>query len=147
MLRNLKTLCFLLPALLFIACDPCIHQSCADPFAFNIVDKSTGKDLIFGTSPVYNPDSIYFLNNPSGHANGGTLGIRSNYLSWELIEPIDTLFLRLTSTDTDTLFLSYKYIEGDCCNSPKGFGQLRSIKYNKNIAIKKNKDDIYVLKK
>jgi len=146
MLRNLKSLCFLLPTLLFIACDRCIHHSFADPFAFNIVNKSTGKDLIFGTSPVYNPDSIYFLNNPSGYGNGSSLGIRSNYLSWELVEPTDTLFLRLTPTDTDTLLLSYKYIEGHCCNSPKGFGQLRSIKYNKNIAIK-NKDDIYVLKK
>lgn len=146
MLRNLKTLCFLLPALLFIACDRCITgNSCADPFAFKIVDKSTGKDLIFGTSPVYNPDSIHILNNLSGYGNGNFLGVRSNYLEWDLIHPIDTLFLRLTSTDTDTLFLTYNYINRHCCNSPKGFGQLRSIKYNKDVVIQK--DDIYVFKK
>ena len=146
MLRNFKTLFCLLPALLFIACDRCMSiRSCADPFAFKIVDKSSGQDLVFGTSPVYNQDSVHLFTNLSRYGNGNFLRVQNNTLMSGLVDPIDTLFLKLTSTDTDTLFLSYTYIERECCFSPKGFGQLRSIKYNKNIAIKE--DDIYVFKK
>jgi len=146
MLRNLKTLCFLLPALLFISCDRCMSgRSCADGFVFKIVDKSSGQDLVFGTSPVYNLDSVHLFTNLSGYGNGNFLGVQNNTLMSRLTDPIDTLFLRLTSTDTDTLFLSYNYIERECCFFPQGFGQLRSIKYNKNIVIQE--DQIYVFKK
>lgn len=146
MVRTLKTLCFFLPALLFFGCDRCISsRSCADPFSFKIVDKSSGQDLVFGTSPVYNVDSIYLFTNLSGYGNGNFLGVQNNTLMSRLAVPIDTLFLRLTPTDTDTLLLSYNYIERECCFSPQGFGQLRSIKYNKNIVIQQNQ--IYVFQK
>ncbi|MEO8108853.1 MAG: hypothetical protein ABI594_02420 [Ginsengibacter sp.] len=63
-----------------------------------------------------------------------------------LLIPTDTLFLRLTSTETDTLFLSYDYIKTKCCNySSRGYGKLQSIKYKQMFAIKEG--ETYVFKK
>ena len=120
-------------------------RSCADTFTFKIVYKSSGQDLVFGSSPVYNLDSVYLFTNLSGFGNGKLSGVQNNSVMSNLVVPTDTLFLRLTSTDTDTLFLSYNYVESRCCFSPQGYGQLRSIKHNKNIVTQEDK--IYVFKK
>lgn len=146
MLRHLKKLYFLSFASLFISCDPCLSiRSCADTFAFKIVDKSSAQDLVFGSSPIYNSDSVYLLTNLPGYAGAISRVDNNKFLSTLLI-PTDTLFLRLTSTDTDTLFLSYDYIKTKCCNySSRGYGKLQSIKYNQKIAIQEG--ETYVFKK
>lgn len=135
MLRYLKKLYFLSLPLLFIGCDPCLDaRICADTFAFKIVDKSSGQDLVFGTSPIYRSDSVYLLTNLTGYT-GSFSRIDNNKFVSTLLFPTDTLFLRLTSTDTDTLFLNYDYVKNKCCNFSRGYGKLQSIKYNQTIAI------------
>lgn len=146
MFRHLKKLYFLSLPLLFISCDPCLSmRSCADTFSFKIVDRLSGQDLIFGTSPIYSSDSVYLLTNLQGYAGSFSRIDNNKFLSTLLI-PTDTLFLRLTSTDTDTLFLSYDYVKNKCCNySSRGYGKLQSIKFNQTIAIQEGQT--YVFKK
>ncbi len=50
-------------------CDPCLgdRKLCTDIFSFKIVDKTTHKDLVFATNPVYNRDSIYLKTDLIGY--------------------------------------------------------------------------------
>ncbi len=146
MIKHLKNLYFLSLPLLFISCDPCRgSRVCADTFSFKIVDNSTGQDMVFGSPSIYSSDSVYLLTNRPGYS-GNMSRVDNKRFVTTILLPIDTFFLRLTFADTDTLFLSYDYVQTKCCNySPRGFGRLQRITYNQNIALQVG--DTYILKK
>ncbi len=130
MIKYIKNLCLISLPLLFIHRDPCLSiRTCADAFAFKVVDKLSQQDLVFGSPSLYSPDSVYLLTNLSGYTGKMSRVDNSEFIS-TLVIPADTFFLRLTSIDTDTLLISYDYVKTKCCNSLKGYGKIQSIKYN-----------------
>ncbi len=144
MLKSLKPFYILSLPLLFISCDPCLSiRSCADTFAFKIVDKSSGQDLVFGSSSIYSSDSVNLLTNLPGYS-GSISRVDNNKFMSTLLIPTDTLFLKLSSADTDTLFLSYDYVKTKCCNySSKGYGKLQRIKYNQTVAVQEGQTYVF----
>ena len=143
------TLC-LLTGLLFIcieSCDPCLGTgySCADPFSFRLIDKITQQDLVFSPTPVYPKDSVYLTTTLQGYT-GPQSYTDSNKFNSMLLIPLDTFYLRISATDTDTLLMSYHFVKEKCCNySSRGFGKLFSIKYNGVVAPKSG--ETYLFKK
>lgn len=130
----------------FISCDPCMNERgvCADSFNFRIVDKVSGVDLVFSQNPVYSKDSVYLVTNLSGY-QGSMSASDNNKFSSRLLIPVDTFYLRLNSTDTDTMLMSYDFVKTKCCKTAKGYGKVVGIKYNGAVANKLG--DIFIFKK
>ena len=137
---------FALVASIFFGCDPCIgyNGTCADPFSFRLVDKTTQADLVFSATPTYQKDSVYLTIKPPGYPSVVSR-IDIDKFTSTLLMPVDTFFLRISSTDTDTLLLNYNFSKSNCCSTSGGFGSLEGIKYNGVVANKNG--EVYVFKK
>jgi hypothetical protein len=108
----------------------CVVKICAAPFSCKLVDKVGHIDLLSGSNPRYNKDSVYLMF-ASGYRISSYDGAK---IYCDMISPLDTLFLRVSSTDLDTLVMSYNYVKSKCCYDAKGFAQLKSIQFNGRIA-------------
>ena len=105
---------------------------------FRLVDKTTGADLVFGPTGLYNKDSIAFF------SLTGTDTVFHNYGAGPNSSPgqdsllfvsfdhrnFETMFLRLNSLDVDTLRINYEIIDaGPCCND---YTNSQPLSYNNN---------------
>jgi hypothetical protein len=136
-------------ALIFMSavpyCNKCINNgdSCADSFDFNVVDKTTGQNLVFGSSPVYDADSVYLTTTLQGYL-GKMSYAQNNKFQSALLIPVDVFYLRFSATDTDTLIMQYNFAKSNCCANGQ-YGRVRSIQYNGVEADKVN--DVFIFKK
>lgn len=119
-------------------------DGCANPFSFRIVDRTTHEDLVFGNNAVYNRDSVYLTVNLPGYL-GAMSWADSNKFNSSLLIPLDTFFLRISSSDTDTLLMSYDFVKTKCCKMMTGFGRLTGIRYNGRAAAKQG--PVYLFEK
>lgn len=126
-------------------CNKCINDgdSCSDSFSFNVADKANSKDLVFSSSQVYNKDSVYLLTTLPGYLGKMSFAEDDRFTSTLLI-PVDTLYLRLSVSDTDTLLISYNFVKDKCCSNER-YGRISAIKYNGFIADKVA--DVFILRK
>jgi hypothetical protein len=126
-------------------CNKCIDddKGCADSFYFNVVDKITGQNLVFGSSPVYNADSVYLTTTRQGYLGKMSYAGNDKFQSTLLI-PVDIFYLRFSATDTDTLMIQYNFVKDHCCASGQ-YGKVGSILYNGVEAEKVN--DVFIFKK
>lgn len=120
------------------SCDPCLTFRCTGPFAFKIIDNTTRKDLVFGTPSIYRADSIYLwpdLNGyPGSYARTDSL---NHQFTSDLIFPKDTLYLRVTFADIDTIIINYERIRNKCCDSrAEGYKRIRGMRFNGRVAVK-----------
>lgn len=132
LMKNLiKIFCACFLSSVFLSCDPCYGNRgvCAEQFFFKIVNKLTRQDLVFGTSPVYQRDSVYLLTTLTGYPGRMSFYDSTKFMSTLLI-PVDTFFLRFSSTDSDTLIMNYDFVKQKCCFNPRGFGRVNGISYN-----------------
>lgn len=124
-------------------CNDCTGRVCTDGFSFRLVDKITKQDLITSGTPVYRADSVYLTTHLPGYP-----GFMSHFdgtaFSSRLLIPVDTFFLRVSSTDIDTVLIRYNYKNDDCC-APNGFGTPSTIKFNGSVAQKVG--NIYIFEK
>jgi hypothetical protein len=95
-------------------CSKCVDNgdSCADTFAFNIVDATSGNNLVFGSNPIYNQDSVYLTTTIPGYSGKMSHSLNGKFESALLI-PVDTFFLRLSPNDTDTLIMKYDFVKAN----------------------------------
>ena len=136
--KFLHALMLVLIASILNSCDPCLgvgFTNCADEFSFRIVDKTSKADLVFSPTPTYQKDSVYLTTKLVGYS-GAMSRIDVNKFTSTLLIPVDTLFLRISSTDIDTLVLTYEFMKMKCCSNKDGYGKLRSIKFNGVVADK-----------
>jgi hypothetical protein len=136
-----------LVSLLFLLsnCDPCLIKRCAGPFAFKIIDKTTRKDLVFVATPVYSKDSIYLWPNPTGFPGSYAVAdTRNNKFTSDLIFPKDTLYLRLSFTDIDTIIMNYERIKNKCCDSrAEEYKRIRGMRFNGRNVVKEGDNFIF----
>jgi hypothetical protein len=125
-------------------CGPCFEVRCAEHISFRLIDASAKKNLILGPDAIYKYDSISFR-----YAKGRSL--RQGYDEFPvsmataseddiMIRPyelVDTLLLRLTYQDYDTLLLSFRMGKSECCAN--GFYELDGIRFNGKVALRDNK--------
>ncbi|HEY9706085.1 MAG TPA: hypothetical protein V6C58_26855 [Allocoleopsis sp.] len=141
----MKSFTLLLGVIFLAGCDPCRgNRACADTFDFKLIDNINGDDLVFGTNPTYNKDSVYLFTKLQGYS-GKMSYPKENKFSSTLLLPVDTFFLHLGSTDTDTLVMFYDFRKVKCCSTNEGFGKLKFIKFNGVNTILEN--NIHVLRK
>jgi hypothetical protein len=129
----------------FSACDNCIgfNGRCADEFSFKIIDKTTRQDAVFGANPIYNKDSVYLFSDYGGYIRRLSQS-HIDKLVYAAYIPFDTMYLRLTHTDNDTLIMNYEFIDSRCCNGRyKGFGKLKTILFNGSTAGKEGETFVF----
>ena len=119
----------------------CFGESCSDTINFKLIDKTTQNDLVFGPAPKYKLDSLQLNKdvdfNLGRHSNFiGTVSGNWNRLQASTYAPIETMYLRLSYDDIDTINVQYQYIENDCCENVNGYGRIQSIFYNGQTAEK-----------
>lgn len=140
-MRHFKNfLSFLLILILFIAScvdNPCKNANgvCPDTYEtlFRIISKTDGKDLVYGSTKVYDKSKIKVF------SIKGTDTAFANYEPYRLVKDgydsvlhfyysakVDTLFIKLNNTDIDTIRVSYGLTEGRCCT----FNSIRFLNYN-----------------
>jgi hypothetical protein len=126
-------------------CSKCVDNgdSCADTFAFNIVDATSGNNLVFGSNPIYNQDSVYLTTTIPGYSGKMSHSLNGKFESALLI-PVDTFFLRLSPNDTDTLIMKYDFVKSKCCTNDR-YGRVSEIFFNGSKVRKEG--DIYILRK
>ena len=98
----------------FMGCE-CVSPQCQLGAYFTIIDKSTKQDLIFGSNPLYFVDSI-FAKTLSDTTFLKLTPTSPDENSRFLILPYsDTIYLKLNSTEIDTILVSYKSSDKSYC--------------------------------
>ncbi len=122
--------------------DKCWGAPCADNINFQLIDKTTQQDIVFGINPKYKIDSMQ-LNLKAdfriGIHENGLATVTGDYRGLQTStgkRPLDTAYLRLTYIDIDTLVISYTHEPKNCCKALGGYGKIISIKYNGQLAQK-----------
>jgi len=104
-----------------------------------IVDKTNGQDLVFGPTKIYDPNFIefYSLNGADTIFHHYGPGPNPNPSEDSLLfvnfdfRKNETVFVRLSNTDIDTLSLTYQIIDASpCCED---YTMVRSISVGNNI--------------
>jgi hypothetical protein len=113
----------------FYACDKCRYLDCSvtDTSAlFRIVDKSNGKDLVFGNNAIYDKNKIKFftLNGSDttffkcSSENKYGISTEDSILKVYFPENLQMkVLMQLNNVDTDTLGILYKTEDTKCCGS------------------------------
>jgi hypothetical protein len=113
-------------------------DGCVDPVPFRIIDKGTRRNALLGLNARYSRDSISFLltDYQSGIAGYKELYLNASTLSEDDLQvqwyqPHDTLLIRLTYKDIDTLVINYSAKPSECCGN---FSTITSIQYNRLVS-------------
>lgn len=129
--------------------DPC-NSNCSDSYKllFRIVNKNTGKNLVYGSDKIYDRTQmkIFLVKG----VDTTVLNIKALYgsfpsdsiLYFDLPAKSDTGYLRLNSLDVDTLALTFGVANSRCCS----FNTIQAVNYN-NSGLIQTKDNIVNLRK
>ena len=128
----------------FPGCE-CLNTICEEQIQFRIIDKVTKQDLVFGTSPKYKVDSLYFKQHPDTALSSGYYSSVFVYLQTSLISntiPYDTIYIRLSANDIDTIMITRKNESSSkCC--PNGFKRITNIKFNGAYATSEGRNFLF----
>ena len=110
------------------SCECVVKPPCNGEFSFKVVDKISHEDLVFGPGSRYNPDSIKVLNTNDSIPTSFVQATQ-NRLYCYINGPGDTLYLKLSATETDTLLLSFRTTKRTTC-CPSGGRDITQIRFN-----------------
>lgn len=116
---------------------PCKDSNmvCPDSFesTFRIISKNDGRDLVFGTSSIYDDSKIKIFslrNSDTTFADYQpdrlVLNGYDSVMRFRIISKVDTLYIKLGSSDIDTISVSYGLLEGRCCS----YNSIKTLNYN-----------------
>ncbi len=148
------SLCLLISMIILSSCDPCRNLDClASNYygQFRIVSKVDGKDLVFGSTAMYDKTKIgfYSLNGTDTvHYEYTTIKFpNSGYDSILYIhffpQTTNPVFMRLNDSDTDTLSLSYNSFKTRCCGN---ITEIVNFRYNNQTDLPGNKGTLEIKK-
>jgi len=146
-----RTIIIMILGLYLSSCNPCNNLDCPPPFPegqFKILSLVNGNDLVFGSNKIYNKDQIKF------YSLKGADTIFLNYeaiwypgddslLAVRFLPEIETAYIKLNNSDTDTLKMSYKTHVSKCCGTITSVANLR---FNNQMDIR-GRYGIFELKK
>ncbi len=119
---------------------------------FRIVDKTTGKDLVFGPDMVYDKsiirfyslngtDTIYHHYGADANPNPGQDSLLYVTMDYRMAE---TVFIQLSSTDRDTMAVTYPLTDASPCCSD--FKTAQPVSVN-NVSLEQITGGIFIIKK
>ena len=121
----LKVFFYVILPITFASC--CLgNRKCNQDYSsarFRIVNSTNGQDLVFGSTKVYDKDFIkfYSLNGPDTIIHHYGAGPNPNPGQDSLLfvdfdyRKKETVFIRLTNTDVDTLNVIYQLVDASPC--------------------------------
>ncbi len=126
----------------FYACDPCASLDCSTGktnIQFSFVSTVTGKNLVFGPNKMYDTSQIKFYalkgrdtNYFNFYSYLNANNSNDTALQIDFYSKIDTAYVRLNSTDTDTLTFSFKSYDTKCCGN---LTDIITVRYNTMQAV------------
>ena len=108
---------------------------CPDSFesAFRIISKDNGHDLVFGSSSIYDKSKIKIFSLQGSDTTFANyqpdrlvLNGYDSVLRFKISKMVDTLYIKLSNSDVDTISVSYGLSEGRCCS----YNSIRTLNYN-----------------
>ncbi|WP_026952083.1 hypothetical protein [Algoriphagus mannitolivorans] len=130
------------------SCSPCRNLDCLVSqydFEFRILDSNTGSDLVFGSKRIFDPREFSMFSISGTGPQEYPLQIRaSSFFTGdttfyaEVFPPASQVFLQYPNGKIDTLELSYRQFDSECCgriteitklirNKTQSFTQLREV--------------------
>ena len=150
----MKSLLAIITPLIFISC--CFgNRKCKQDdnnSTFKIIDKTNGNDLVFGSTRVYDKNAIVFYSINAAdtviHNYGSGPGPNPGHDSLLYVEfdyrKFATVFIRLNTSDIDTISLSYPIEDASpCCTD---YSIVKPVSLN-GLQLERTTDGIIVLKK
>jgi hypothetical protein len=141
-----KSLKVIAGCLLFFSCDPCKNLDCISDNIhgqFRIVDANNGNDLVFGPNRIYKKNQIEFYS---------FKGADTTFFEWQAIKfqnigydsilhirfypQVETVYMRLSKEDIDTIKISYNTFNTKCCGT---ITEIKDFKFNSSANIPGNK--------
>ena len=134
--------------LVFSSCSPCRDLDCLVSqydFEFRILDSNSGSDLVFGSNRVFDPREFsMFSISGTAQQEYPLLFRTSSFFTGdttfhaEVFPLASQVFLRYPNGKIDTLELSYRQFDSECCgriteitklnrNKTQSFTQLREV--------------------
>ena len=131
----------LIPVIVLASC--CLgYTKCGqdnNPSRFRILSSSNGQDLVFGPSRIYDKNIIKFYSLTGIDTIFHNYGARPNpnpgqdsllYVDFDYRKK-DTVYVLLNNSDIDTLYLTYRMVDGSpCCQD---YSHVTPVKYNKTF--------------
>lgn len=107
-------------------CNPCRNLDCISSkydFRFQIVDKTTGENLVFGPNSIIDYEGIRLYSiigldtvNYSTYLNGGPGSPNQNtVITAEVLPPTGVLYIEYPDKSRDTLSLTFSQRDTECC--------------------------------
>lgn len=133
------TFCKLLPVFLILSVTSCLKPPCnCDPLPFKYLKvkivNQQGQNLLFGTSALYNPDSIKILeqsNNLSVTNAFVSKLISDSTILFDFIKPSEKNYIYYNQqTSLDSLQIKWRTKTGKCCGEKYTFYEVDSVKFN-----------------
>jgi hypothetical protein len=129
------------------SCNPCDNLDClSDNYfgQFRIVNKVDGKDLVFGSTRIYDKNQIRFFSlNGADTINYEYTTIKFGGNDYDSIlyvkfYPVSNtpVYIKLSTIDTDTLTVNYNTFNTKCCGT---ITEITTFRYNNSIDIPGNK--------
>lgn len=126
LLENLKSALAGLVFIVLTSCSPCRNLDCITSrydFRFQIVDKNSGENLVFGPNAIFEYEKIRLYSvigsdtiNYSTYLNEGPGSVNQNTLIIaEVFPPTGVLFLEYPDKSRDTLSLTFSQRDTECC--------------------------------
>jgi|GEM_PF-6167304 len=125
-----KNACLLIIVVFLSACCGAPHHTaCADSFNFKLLDKISGLPI------QINDNLLYEKVKDTGVVGWAVIWPKNAGYIAEPGFTSDSAFLRISSTDIDTLVMSWNHSSTNCCPN---YGHLDALKYNGEIATFQN---------
>jgi hypothetical protein len=139
--------------ILFQACSPCDNLDCdSDNYfgQFRIISANDGKDLVFGSTRVYEKEKIKFyalkgsdtVNFEYTTVKFGNIGYDSILFVY-FFPRVDVAYMDLGDGDVDTLGISYVTTNSKCCGTVR---KIANYRFNNRVDIPGNKGTQVILK-
>mgnify|MGYP005748088591 CR=1 FL=1 len=129
-MKNLNNTIFSLGTTLFItlilnSCSPCRNLDCLSSrydFEFRILDANSGEDLVFGSNAIFKFGELSVFSLQGNQQQMYPLEAKTNSffqgdttLRVEVFPKTDRVFLRYPNGRIDTLLLTFREFDSECC--------------------------------
>jgi hypothetical protein len=124
--------------LIVTSCDPCKSLDCIDDdydVEFQIADKQSGEDLVFGPLKVFDKNQIKFYSLQGiDTINYECFPVRSAGSAYDSALNVKfypgnpaTVYLKLSEIDVDTIAVQYRIYNSECCGR---ITEIEKLRYN-----------------
>lgn len=116
---------------LLYSCECVVKPNCNGDFNFILRDKTTKRDLIQGPNAIYSLNTIKIISGTDTTQYSSPIEARQDLgiLICHINGSSDTLYMKLNTSDIDTLLVSFRHVKRNLC-CPSGSRAITGIIFN-----------------